>query len=334
MGRPFHRPRRTHAPAARSTPDGQHIPVMLAECLEHLGPLTGKRVIDCTLGFGGHSAALLQAVGPAGELIALDLDPANLERARPRLEAVGHPFRLVHTNFAGADAVAYDAGWPSADAVLADLGMSSMQLDDPARGFSLMRDGPLDMRMDPTRGRTAAELLETLPGLELAQAFAELGDEPQAEAIALAIVRERKTAPLRTTHQLRDLILATAPGKVEHVAGRKPMPEWQARIRPAARVFQALRILVNRELANLAQLLRVLPTLLTPGGRVVIIAFHSGEDRLVKQALREGRRDGTYVALSDDPVRPTEAEKQVNPRSRSAKVRWAVRGQVGLPEGG
>jgi 16S rRNA (cytosine1402-N4)-methyltransferase len=310
-------------PGERSTAAGEHTPVLLNEALAALDPRPGQTVVDCTLGFAGHSAELLRRVGPAGRLVALDLDPDNLPRAEPTLAAVGHPFALHHSNFAGLVGVLAAEGIQHVDGLLADLGMSSMQVDDPARGFSFMRDGPLDMRMDRSRGRTAADLLATLPEEELAAAFAELGDEPQAAAIAAAVVAERRTKPLERTGELKALIRRAAPVKVIKSPGMGP-PHKQEML-PTTRVFQALRILVNRELANLQQLLRLLPTILAPGGTAAIIAFHSGEDRLVKVAFRDGVRSGVYAATTDDPIRPTEAEKLANPRSRSAKLRWAKR---------
>jgi 16S rRNA (cytosine1402-N4)-methyltransferase len=298
---------------------------MLAGVLAALDPQPGQVVIDGTLGYGGHAAEVLKRVGPAGLLIACDLDADNLPRAKPKLEEVGHPFRLHHANFAGLPGVLAAEGITAVDGLVADLGMSSMQVDDPARGFSFMRDGPLDMRMDRTRGKTAADLLNTLPEADLAAAFRDLGDEPEAEKIAAAVVAARTQKPLERTTELKELIQRAAPVHVVKSPGAGP-PHKQL-MRPTTRVFQALRILVNRELANLQQLLRVLPALLNPGGRAVIISFHSGEDRLIKAAFRDGLRAGVYAAATDDPVRPTEEEKLANPRSRSAKLRWARRGE-------
>ena len=306
----------------RSTPAGEHRPVLLSEVLAALDPRAGDVVVDCTVGFAGHAAELLRRVGPTGRLIGLDVDPANLARADERLGGVGYPFSLHHLNFAGVGQALAAAGVERADVLVADLGVSSMQIDDPVRGFSYMRDGPLDMRMDPTRGRTAAQLLATLPEAELARALAEYGDEPRAGAIAAAIVAERSRRAIETTRDLRALIERAAP--VTIAAPRRGVAKsWQQKVRPAARVFQALRILVNRELANLAELLRVLPEVLAAGGRAAVISFHSGEDRLVKQAFRDGLRAGVYDAVSDDPVRPAFEERRDNPRSRSAKLRWA-----------
>ncbi|MCU0704219.1 MAG: 16S rRNA (cytosine(1402)-N(4))-methyltransferase RsmH [Fimbriiglobus sp.] len=320
MARKYHRKRRPPR-RDRSTPAGEHLPVMLAEVLAALDPKPGMVVVDCTLGFAGHSCELLKRIGPTGLLVATDLDPDNITRATEKLKAVGHPFHAHQGNFAGLPGVLATAGVQQADAVLADLGMSSMQVDDAERGFSFMRDGPLDMRMDRSRGRTAAELLNTLTAEELAAAFTELGDEPEAEKIAAAIVAQRDTKPLERTGELRELIERAAP--VTPLLGPGHGPIRKQVMLPTTRVFQALRILVNRELANLTQLLRVLPTILKPGGVAGIISFHSGEDRLVKNAFRDGLRTGVYAAATDDPIRPSEQEKLDNPRARSAKLRWA-----------
>lgn len=309
-----------HSPK-RSTKPGEHRAVLLAEVLTALEPQPGQVAVDCTLGWAGHSVELLQRIGPSGLLLGLDLDQANLERARPRLEAVGHPFRLCHANFAGLAQVLGEAGLSHVDMVLADLGMSSMQVDDPERGFSYARDGALDMRMDRARGRTAAQLLSSIDEGELARALREFGDEPEAERIAAAIVAARETCSLQRTGELVSVIRA-ATGS--HDWRLHPSPgRWN--LHPAARTFQALRILVNRELANLEHLLRVLPTCLAEGGRAAIISFHSGEDRLVKDAFRTGLRTGSYRAVAEDPLRASAGERLENPRARSAKLRWARR---------
>jgi 16S rRNA (cytosine1402-N4)-methyltransferase len=314
-----HRPQ-TRPRGRRSTPAGEHRPVLLDEVLTALDPRPGEVVVDCTVGWAGHAVELLRRVGSEGRLIGLDLDADNLVRARERLEAVGHPFTLHHGNFAGLLAVLAGLGIDAVDGVLADLGMSSMQVDDAERGFSYVRDGPLDMRMDRTRGRTAAELLATIPEADLRAALAELGDEPEAARIAAAIVAARQQAPLDRTGDLTRVILATF-GTTWRL---HPTPgKWN--LHPAARTFQALRILVNRERANLEQLLRMLPSCLRRGGRAAIISFHSGEDRLVKAAFRDGLRSGLYAEVAPEPVRATEAERLANPRARSAKLRWARR---------
>jgi 16S rRNA (cytosine1402-N4)-methyltransferase len=308
-------------PRTRSTPAGQHRPVLLDEVLAALAVSPGAVVVDCTTGWAGHSVELLHRAGPGGRLIGLDLDADNLPQARERLTAVGHPFSLHHANFASLPTVLAADGVSAVDAVLADLGMSSMQVDDPGRGFSYARDGPLDMRMDRTRGRTASQVLATISEKELAGALRDFGDEPDAPRVASLLIEARDRGELlRTGDVARVLLDATKTGRwrLHPDAGK-----WN--LHPAARTFQALRILVNRELANLTQLLRVLPDVLTPGGRVAVISFHSGEDRLVKAAFRDGMRAGLYDSVSDEPVRATFAERTANPRSRSAKLRGARR---------
>jgi 16S rRNA (cytosine1402-N4)-methyltransferase len=323
-GKPYHKPSNPNRPRGgppRSTAPGEHQPVLLSEVLTVLSPQPGQVIVDCTLGYGGHSRAILEAIGPSGRLLAFDLDAENLPIARTRLAEVGNPFSVHHGNFAGLSAILAEAGFSGVDGLVADLGMSSMQLDDPRRGFSLLRDGPLDMRMDRSRGPTAAELLATLPEADLAQAFEEFGDEPAAAKIAAAIVQRRKTAPLQRTSELHRLIEQAAP--VQILRGPGQPSERQQRLLPTIRVFQALRILVNRELASLQHLLRIIPNVLNPGGRAVLISFHSGEDRLIKAAFREGLRRGIYRAVAQDPLRPSPEERRRNPRSRSAKLRWA-----------
>jgi 16S rRNA (cytosine1402-N4)-methyltransferase len=300
---------------------------MLDEVLAVLDPQPGAIVVDCTVGWGGHAAELLQRAGRHGRLIGLDLDAANLPRAHERLDAIGFPCTLRHGNFAGLPTVLAETGLPAVDAVLADLGMSSMQVDDPQRGFSYVRDGPLDMRMDRTRGRSAAQLLASMSQTDLAQALRDFGDEPEADRIAAAIVAAR---PIERTNELvRVIVAATHAGKSPASWRLHPAPgKWN--LHPAARTFQALRILVNRELANLEQLLRVLPSCLRPGGKVAIISFHSGEDRLVKAAFRQGFASGAYAEVSPEPARASWQERTANPRARSAKLRWARRSQASI----
>ena len=306
----------------RSTPAGEHRPVLLDAVLEALAPRPGEVAVDCTVGWAGHSVEILRRLGPQGMLIGLDLDADNLPKANERLATVGHPFRLHHANFAALPTILQELGVTRVDALLADLGMSSMQVDDPQRGFSYRRDGPLDMRMDRSRGRTVAQLLATISQDDLAQALRELGDEEHADAIAAAIVRARSQEPLERTHQLSRLIqLATRQGE-----WRLHPDERTWKLHPAARTFQALRILVNRELGNLGNLLRVLPDVLHTGGRAALISFHSGEDRIVKAAFQEGRRRSWYDRSSEEVVRTELAERDANPRARSAKLRWVRRG--------
>ena len=309
----------------RSTPAGSHRAVLPDEVLAVLDPRPGEVAVDCTLGLAGHAALLLQRLGPDGRLIGLDWDQDNLARARDVLTATGLPFTVHHSNFAALPNILAAEGLAGADVILADLGMSSMQVDDPERGFSYVRDGPLDMRMDRSRGRTAADLLATLPQADLAAALRELGDEPEAERIAAALVDARTREPLRHTADVARVVGAALGQPTTREAGwklRTGRRQWQTH--PAARTFQALRLLVNRELGNLQQLLRVLPQCLRPGGRAAVISFHSGEDRLVKAAFRAGLQAGVYERIAPEPVRATPQEKLANPRSRSAKLRWAV----------
>jgi 16S rRNA (cytosine1402-N4)-methyltransferase len=312
----------------RSTPAGEHRPVLLDEVLAALDPRPGAVVVDCTVGWAGHAAELLRRVGPQGRLLGIDLDADHLPRARERLEPIGLGFTLYHGNFAGLPAILAAQGLAAVDLLLADLGMSSMQVDDAERGFSYVRDGPLDMRMDRSRGRTAAQLLATISEQELGEALRTLGDEPEAERLAALLATCRERAPLLRTSKLAHVILEASQKATAGTGTRAwrlhPAPNrWQ--LHPAARTFQALRILVNRELGNLEQLLRVLPSVLRPGGRAAIISFHSGEDRLVKAAFREGFRTGVYAQISAEPVRASWTERTANPRARSAKLRWAER---------
>jgi len=287
----------------------KHIPVLIEEVLAALKPKKGQTIVDCTVGLGGHSAELLER---GVRVIGLDLDPQNLKEAQDRFEILGGDFSLHHANFAGLPKVLGGLGVERVDGILADLGVSSPHIDDPRRGFSYRRPGPLDMRMDPTRGKTASELLDRMEEVELAQAIFELGDEEDAGKIAALIVSRR---PIRTTQQLMELVCEARDFTVQRAAG--------AKLHPAARTFQAIRMMVNRELPNLERLLAILPDCLKPGGTGAIISFHSGEDRIVKQNFREGRRTGVYASISEDAVLATEEEKLANSRSRSAKLRWA-----------
>jgi 16S rRNA (cytosine1402-N4)-methyltransferase len=294
--------------------DTRHVPVLLEEVLRALDPKPGQAVVDCTLGLGGHSAAMLERIGPSGRLIGIDFDPANIELARGRLVAVGGSFDLYHNNFAALPTVLLQAGIERVDAIVADLGVASPQIDDPERGFSYRRPGPLDMRMDPTRGQPASALIARIPERELAEALLELGDETDAPQIASLIIKRRKTSPITTTEQLMAIVCEARDFTLKRACG--------AKLHPAARTFQALRILVNRELANLDRLLAVIPDCLKPGGVAAIISFHSGEDRRVKSAFRAGRDGGVYAAISPDPIIASLNEQKANPRSRSAKLRW------------
>ncbi len=292
----------------------------MSEVLEVLNPQPGQTIVDCTLGLGGHSSAILERLGPSergGRLIALDLDPTNIAAARQRLERIPGRFDIFHTNFAGIEAVLARAGVEpgQVDGVLADIGVASTQIDNPERGFSYRKPGPLDMRMDPTRGQPASVLINRMSEAELTTALLELGDETDAPRIAQLIVERRAQSPILTTQDLMALVCEARDFTIERGAG--------AKLHPAARTFQALRILVNRELANLDRLLAVLPAVLKPGGIAAIITFHSGEDRRVKYAFRDGLRAGVYSAENRDPIIAEEDEREANPRARSAKLRWA-----------
>lgn len=307
--------------ASGKTPAGSHRPILVDEVLAALRPGPGLVAVDATLGHGGHAAALLPRLLPGGRLVGLDADPLELPRAEARLEALGfgrEALTVRRSSFAGLPKVLCELGLPAADLLLADLGVSSMQLDDPARGFTFREDGPLDMRMNPSRGLTAAALLARLSTERLASLLRENSDEPHADEIARAVVAARGRAPVETT-------LALAAAVREGLAGLPERVREKEGDGPVRRAFQALRIEVNDELGALRALLAALPACVAPGGRVAILTFHSGEDRLVKKAFQAGARDGLYSDWSREPVRPSPEEQRANPRSRPAKLRWALR---------
>jgi len=307
----------SHVLARGRTPAGQHVPIMVEEALESLDPRPGDHGVDVTLGWGGHAQRLLERLAPGGQLLALDADPTELPRTEARLRRLGFDETALitrRTNFAGLRSALDSAGWhDGADFVLADLGVSSMQIDNPARGFSFAADGPLDMRMNPNRGLSAAEWLGRATVARLAAVLRDHADEPFADDLARALVGRR--GALTTTQAL-----ARAVRKA--LAGRTRDDDADLSVR---RVFQALRIEVNDEFGALDALLRQLPGCLRPGGRVAVITFHSGEDRRVKQAFVQGERDRLYAGVSRDIVRASAAEQRANPRSRAAKLRWARR---------
>ncbi len=296
----------------------RHIPVLLGEVMAALLPAPGKLMVDCTVGLGGHSVELLRRVTPGGRLIGLDLDGENVARAKARLVVVeGGQFEIHQGNFAGLPKVLALSGVERADGILADLGVASPQIDDAARGFSYRQAGPLDMRMDRNRGQPASVLVNRMDEEELARALFELGDEGDAARIAELIVKRRRNKPIETTEELTAIVCEARDFTLKRAAG--------AKLHPAARTFQALRMLVNRELGNLERLLAVLPECLARGGVAAVISFHSGEDRLVKRAFREGLGAGVYGEIARDPVVASEDEREANGRSRSAKLRWARR---------
>ena len=306
-----------HVLAKGRTPAGQHVPIMVEEALAALEPKPGERGVDATLGWGGHALHLLEAVSPGGQLLGLDADPAELPRTEARLRRLGYgdtALLVNRTNFAGLRAAIAAAGWhDGADFVLADLGVSSMQIDDPARGFAFSLEGPLDMRMNPNRGLSAAQWLERATIETIAAALRDNADEPRALPIAESLAAHRGELP--TTQAL---VIAIREALAGHV--RDDDAELSVR-----RVFQALRIEVNDEFGALDALLRQLPGCLRPGGRAAIITFHSGEDRRVKKAFAQGERDGLFAAVSHEVVRASAEEQRANPRSRAAKLRWARR---------
>lgn len=300
----------------------EHIPVLVDEVLEGLQVHPGGLYIDGTVGGGGHAAAILEASAPDGQLLGLDRDPQAAVYARKRLVAFGDRARIVHAPYTRLETVARERGFFPATGVLLDLGFSTLQIDDPARGFAFRFDGPLDMRYDPSSDTpTAADLVNTLSEEELANLLWQYGEERQSRRIAQAMVRAR---PVETTQQLADIILAAV--------GRR----HDDRIHPATRTFQALRIAVNQELEMLREALPPITSVLRPGGRLAVIAFHSLEDRIVKHFFKREAQDcicppelpvcrcehqATLRVLTRKPLRPSEEEVAANPRSRSARLR-------------
>jgi 16S rRNA (cytosine1402-N4)-methyltransferase len=304
--------------ASGKTPAGAHRSILVAEVLEALAPRPGDVAVDATLGYGGHAEAILARIQPGGRLIGLDVDSLELPKTESRLRAAGfwpEVFTAVHSNFAGIRKALAQLEIPAANIVLADLGVSSMQFDQPERGFSFKWEGPLDMRLNPSRGRPASALLDALSEEGLRDLLVENADEPNAERLARALVAQRS---LQTTTQLTAVIR-------EGLAGLA-RDEIERSVR---RVFQALRIAVNDEFSALESFLRALPECLAAGGRVAILTFHSGEDRRVKKSFRELRQAGIYAAISEEVIRPGREEIHANPRAAPAKLRWAVKRQLG-----
>jgi 16S rRNA (cytosine1402-N4)-methyltransferase len=291
---------------------GSHVPVLLEEAIEFLAIKRGGTYFDATMGLGGHSFEIAKRLGKPGRLIAGDKDPAAIEIARQKLTSSADDWpeiELLHGSFADLSE-RFDSRM--FDGILADIGLSSLQLGDPARGFSFQAEGPLNMRMNPHDERTADQVVNQVDEVTLANLIYEFGEERRSRRIARAIVRSR---PIRTTAELADVISAAA----------RPMNQAERRIHPATKTFQAIRIFVNRELEDLKRLLDAAPRILKKGGRVVVISFHSLEDRIVKDALREGLNQRQYKVLTKKPVVATEQEIEINPRSRSAKLRAAER---------
>jgi len=299
--------------ASGKTPAGTHRPIMVAEILAVLSPKPGEVAVDCTLGYGGHAQEILPRLQPGGKLLGLDADPIELPKAEARLRALGFGseiFTAQRSNFAGLPKVLARAGVNGADIILADLGVSSMQIDDPARGFSVKHEGPLDMRTNPQRGQPASVFLQKIDSDELAALLLENADEPNAGTLASALAGKL----FITTSSLATAIRAALP--------RLKQGDSDLSVR---RVFQALRIAVNDEFSALDTFLRNMPMCLNPGGRVAVLTFHSGEDRRVKKSFEAGLRHGSYSEIAPEVIRPTAAERNFNPRSASAKLRWARR---------
>jgi 16S rRNA (cytosine1402-N4)-methyltransferase len=283
-----------------------HASVLPAESIDLLDPRAGETWVDCTVGAGGHTRLIAERVGPSGHVIGLDQDPTMLELARLRLD--GLPVELVHANFDQLAEVLTARGIVAVDGVFADLGFSSDQLAEANRGLSFREDGPLDMRLDPTAGATAADLVNTMSEAGLADVFWEYGEERHSRRVARRIVERRASKPFATTADLASVVRSCVPRS--------------GNIDPATRVFQALRITVNDELGALDRLLAMLPKVVKPGGRAGIISFHSLEDRRVKHAFRV---EGVWRPVNKKPVEAGEAETTRNPRARSAKLRVALR---------
>lgn len=305
-----------------STPAGMHISICVNEILDFLQIQPGQQGLDATLGYGGHTRRMLEQLHGEGHMYALDVDPIEIVKTKQRLAEAGYGediLTIKQTNFRNIDQVAEEAG--GFDFILADLGVSSMQIDNPDRGFTYKFDGPLDLRLDPEKGEAAAERLREVSYEELVGMFQENSDEPYAEEIATVIMKRNRTKNyVETTTQMKDAIeeaLAFVPEKDRKEAVKKS----------CQRCFQALRIDVNSEFEVLYDFLDKLPDALRPGGKVAILTFHSGEDRLVKRAFKAGAKAGVYSEVSKDVIRPSAEECARNPRARSTKMRWAVKAE-------
>lgn len=302
------------------TPVGTHIPICVKEILEFLQIKPGQTGLDATLGYGGHSREMMKCLQSQGHLYALDVDAAEMEKTKNRLEQAGFGaeiFTALNVNFAEIDEVVKTTG--KFDFVLADLGVSSMQIDNPERGFTYKKEGPLDLRLNQAKGISAAERLKHITKAELVGMLTENADEPYAEEIAAAVAaRNRKEQFILTTYDLRNLI--------EQTLSFIPADKRKDAIKKSCqRTFQALRIDVNQEFEVLYEFLQKLPGILNPGGRAAILTFHSGEDRIVKKLFKEGQKSGDYSAVAAEVIRPSAEECHRNSRARSTKMRWAIK---------
>ena len=307
-----------HIIAKGQTAAGMHRPICVDEILSILDPKPGEVCLDATLGYGGHAEKLLPRLLPGGKLFAVDVDPVELPRAEARLRGLGFGedvFIARKLNFAGVLGLLPEAGG-GFDCILADLGVSSMQLDNPARGFTYKADGPLDLRLNPGRGKPASDLLESVSAAALEKILFEYADEPNAKDIALAI--KASLLPVITTARLASAV-------TDGLKKLYPKMEDSLIKKALQRTFMALRIAVNEELSVLDRFLEILPWCLKPGGRIAILSFHSGEDRRVKKSFERGEISGIYSKIAPAPLRPTSEERRGNPRSACAKLRWAVR---------
>ena len=303
-----------------STPAGMHIPIMVEEIMDFLQIQPGQHGLDATLGYGGHTSEMLKRLDGQGHMYAMDVDPIESVKTKARLEAKGYgedKITIIHKNFVHIDEVAKEYG--KVNFVLADLGVSSMQIDNPERGFSYKFEGPLDLRLNPEKGISAAERLKEVTRDELEGMLIENSDEPYAAELARAITSSiRKGKKIETTTQLEQLI--------EEVLSFVPAKEKKETIKKTCqRVFQALRIDVNSEFEVLEGFLEKLPDILEPGARVAILTFHSGEDRMVKKSFKRFFKEGVYSEISSDVIRPSQEECRRNGRARSTKMRWAIK---------
>lgn len=310
-----------HVISKGSTPAGMHISIMVQEILEFLQIQPGQKGIDCTLGYGGHTRKMMEQLQGQGHMYALDIDPIEMVKTRERLANAGFGedfLTILPINFANLGQVAAEYG--PFDFLLADLGVSSMQIDDPKRGFSYKLDGPLDLRLNPEAGQSAAERLKEMSKEEIQGMLTENSDEPYAAEIATEIIRTyRRKGKIETTTDLRECIGRA----LKFLPENKEKPDILKKT--CQRVFQAVRIDVNSEFEVLEAFLEALPEAIAPGGRIAILTFHSGEDRLVKKAFASGKKQGVYAEIAEDVIRPSAEECRQNGRARSTKMRWAVR---------
>lgn len=302
------------AQESRAGEEQSHVPVMLKEVIEYLKPKPGSIFVDGTLGLGGHARSIVSLIGDNGRLIGIDRDARALAIAKENLKAFSKQCDFVHDNYCHMDKILAERGIPTADRILLDLGLSSFQLDNPERGFSFRAEGPLDMRMDQDSYISAFDMVNSLSEQEIAMILKDLGEERWYRRIARYVVEQRSRKPIETTKELSEIVLRAMP----HHSKRE-------KIHPATRTFQAFRIAVNRELESLEEAMAKCCNVLSVGGRIGVISFHSLEDRIVKQKFRDFAKNGTMNLVTKKPIWPSDAEAQHNPRSRSARLRIAER---------